>query len=80
MNKCFLLLPLGPHSVNLPGRHHLFSVGQDLPGVSTKLDNLDKDGNGEVSLSYQVFGFFLWGLLQKVLPVSLVMGSQSCVG
>lgn len=41
----------GPHTVNLPGKHHLLSVGQELPGVLTKLDNPDKDGNGEICMA-----------------------------
>ena len=37
----------GPHTVNSP-KGFRFSAGKTLPGCVTKINNPDKDGNGEV--------------------------------
>ena len=39
---------LGPHTVAFPWKYRLTSVGTEMPGASTKLDNPDAEGNGEV--------------------------------
>ncbi|XP_029916569.1 long-chain-fatty-acid--CoA ligase ACSBG2-like [Myripristis murdjan] len=38
----------GPHTVSLINDFRIMSCGKVLPGCKTKLDNPDKDGNGEV--------------------------------
>ncbi len=48
----------GPHSTNVPGAWKLGSVGKALPGVKTKIDQPDENGDGEVwyDLYYRVIG------------------------
>ena len=36
--------------MSFPWEYRIGSVGVDMFGAQTKLDNADKDGNGEVSL------------------------------
>jgi long-chain-fatty-acid--CoA ligase ACSBG len=38
----------GPHTVNMPEKVRMFSVGPVFPGAYTKLDNPDAKGNGEI--------------------------------
>jgi hypothetical protein len=39
----------GPHTFCTDQAFRITSVGRELPGVQTKLDNPDEDGNGEVN-------------------------------
>lgn len=41
----------GPHTISLPWNFRLGSVGLDMPGVATKIDNPDQDGNGEICMA-----------------------------
>lgn len=41
----------GPHTISTPWKYMTTSVGVDLTGVSTILDNQDDEGNGEICLS-----------------------------
>ncbi|XP_077988880.1 long-chain-fatty-acid--CoA ligase ACSBG2-like isoform X2 [Glandiceps talaboti] len=41
----------GPHTISLPGAFRIGSAGREFPGVSTKLADPDKDGNGEICYS-----------------------------
>uniref|UniRef100_UPI0037E9998B long-chain-fatty-acid--CoA ligase ACSBG2-like isoform X1 n=1 Tax=Semicossyphus pulcher TaxID=241346 RepID=UPI0037E9998B len=38
----------GPHSMSLNEQYRITSCGQVLPGCKTKLENPDKEGNGEI--------------------------------
>lgn len=38
----------GPHTISIPKKFKVGSVGCDLCGVQTMLHNVDSDGNGEV--------------------------------
>ncbi|XP_055017916.1 long-chain-fatty-acid--CoA ligase ACSBG2-like, partial [Boleophthalmus pectinirostris] len=38
----------GPHTVSVPNAYRLTSCGKVMPGCKTKLENPDKDGNGEI--------------------------------
>jgi len=40
----------GPHTINSPSKWRLLTVGPDMPGATTKLDQPDKDGNGEICM------------------------------
>ena len=40
----------GPHTINRPGYTTMFSVGKPFPGVYMRLDNPDKNGNGEIQM------------------------------
>jgi len=40
----------GPHTLSFPWDFKLGSVGKDMTGVETKIDNPDKDGNGEICM------------------------------
>jgi len=40
----------GPHTLSLPWRFRIGEVGPDMPGASTRLDNPDAEGNGEVCM------------------------------
>jgi long-chain-fatty-acid--CoA ligase ACSBG len=40
----------GPHTLNLPHRQKLYSVGTTFPGAYMMLHNVDKDGNGEICM------------------------------
>ena len=44
----FCLSVSAPHTISLPHKFHTGSVGVEFPGAATKLDGMDKDGNGEV--------------------------------
>merc|ERR1712226_844530 len=41
----------GPHTVSFPWKYQTGSVGYDMWGATTKLDNADADGNGEICMS-----------------------------
>ena len=43
-----MLCCAGPHTISTPWKYISTSVGVDMPGVSTILDNQDDEGNGEV--------------------------------
>ncbi len=46
--SCYITV--GPHTVALyPDAFRLGTTGKDLPGVKTRIDEPDKDGNGEVN-------------------------------
>ncbi|KAK7116001.1 long-chain-fatty-acid--CoA ligase ACSBG2-like isoform X2 [Littorina saxatilis] len=38
----------GPHTTGFPKLNHVCSVGKELPGITTVLDKMDEDGNGEI--------------------------------
>jgi long-chain-fatty-acid--CoA ligase ACSBG len=38
----------GPHTFSTPWQYRLMSVGKEMLGASTRLHNVDKDGNGEL--------------------------------
>ncbi|XP_071339712.1 long-chain-fatty-acid--CoA ligase ACSBG2-like isoform X2 [Trachinotus anak] len=38
----------GPHTVSVNQDYHILSCGKVMPGCKTKLENPDKDGNGEI--------------------------------
>jgi len=40
----------GPHTINLPGFNKIGTVGRSLPGVVTRLDRKNKDGEGEICI------------------------------
>lgn len=40
----------GPHTLSLPWKFRVGTVGPDMPGATTKLDNPDAGGNGEVCM------------------------------
>jgi len=40
----------GPHTINLPHRQRLYTVGTCFPGAYMMLHNVDKDGNGEICM------------------------------
>lgn len=40
-----------PHTISIPTKFRIGSVGTEFPGVTTKLDSADKDGNGEICMS-----------------------------
>lgn len=53
-----MLLLAGPHTISFPWKYQVTSVGTEFSsGVTTKLDNPDKDGNGEVKcfIKYYLF-------------------------
>jgi len=39
----------GPHTMELPWNYQIGSVGKEISGCSTKLDDREVSGNGEVS-------------------------------
>jgi len=41
----------GPHTMSFPWKYRLGTVGQEVPGFFTKLDNPDQDGNGEICMA-----------------------------
>jgi len=41
----------GPHTVSFPWAFRLGTVGKDLNGCTTRLDNPDAEGNGEICMS-----------------------------
>ena len=41
----------GPHTMSFPWKYRLGTVGQEVPGMFTKLDNPDQDGNGEICMA-----------------------------
>lgn len=40
----------GPHTISVPEAFRLTSVGKEIPGCRTKLQNPDEEGNGEICL------------------------------
>lgn len=40
----------GPHTISVPEAFRLTSVGREIPGCKTKLQNPDEEGNGEICL------------------------------
>ena len=43
------VISIAPHTINVAGQFKLGSAGKELPGMKTKIDKPDADGNGEVS-------------------------------
>ena len=48
---CNSSIILGPHTVALPWKYRIGTVGMEIPGFFTKLDDRDQDGNGEVCMT-----------------------------
>nr|XP_022331343.1 long-chain-fatty-acid--CoA ligase ACSBG2-like isoform X2 [Crassostrea virginica] len=40
----------GPHTTGTPNRFRMCSVGIEIPGVKTKLADMDEEGNGEIGM------------------------------
>ena len=60
---------LGPHTTGTPDRFRMCSVGIEIPGVKTKLADMDEEGNGEVDhlgiLLLTFVSFHSWQLVSK---------------
>ena len=63
----FLLLLSGPHTTSFPDMNRVGSVGKEIVGIMTHLDNPDKDGNGEVNVLHVILELGFTKILFTIL-------------
>ncbi len=62
-----------------PWKYKLTSVGTEVPGVTTKLDNPDADGNGEVKTNGRRSRYRSFSLLPSSNKVRVLNSLQICM-